>query len=188
MLLGLLEPPLVGLPVHRDQLMPDARQHACGDTAPGHLRTRTPRRGHRAAEDHLVARLHVELIGQRGRAHMLARHVEEPLDERRLLPRAHPIGVSTLTEQQPETADDHRLTRARLAGDHVEPRAEFERRVGDDTHVANPDFPQHASHPRGTTRRMVIRTRLRTDELFNARVACRASPRPTGRTCARDDP
>ena len=142
---ALLEAPLVGLSVHRDQVSAQLGQHADRSGPPTHMGARPPRSAERPRDDELpVLMLGARLGGpvQRGVA---GRQLDDSLHERLVGAASHQGGVSALAEEQAQPGHDHGLARARLPGQHVEAGAQVQHGVMDDADPADPHLAEHGS-------------------------------------------
>ena len=69
--------------------------------------------------------------------------LEDGLDRRLLLARPHEIGRRPAADEQPDGADEDRLARAGLAGEHVQARLELDLQTIDDGQIADGDEAEH---------------------------------------------
>ena len=166
-----LQPQLLRLAVHGDELVAEVLQHPDGNGAARDRHAAAALGSHGAADEQLgpavadrlelAARL-ADAVGD-GPA---VGHEPAGLGDRVAGPAPQHAGVRPSTEQQPEGGDDHRLARAGLAGEGGEAGAERQGRLLDHADPPDRDLLDHAA---GLTKRG------------------RAIPRPGGRTSARDD-
>jgi hypothetical protein len=63
--------------------------------------------------------------------------LKRPFDDRLLGTRAYHVGGGPLAKQQGQGVDDHRFPGARLSGEDVEARLEWQGDVGDDGEIAD---------------------------------------------------
>ena len=125
--LGLEQPVLVGLAVHRDQGLGHLGQRGRGHGGPAHEGAGPPLAGDVAGDDHSVV-LHLAAepldgVGERGEA----ARVDHALNAGGPRATADRAAVSAAAEQQPQRGHDHGLARTCLTGDHGESRSELER-------------------------------------------------------------
>ena len=162
---------LVGLAVHRDQRVADARQRGRGHRGPAEEGARATLGGDLPAEQQLAGLdLAAVLVGDRGQRRASAR--DHALDAGGPGAGAHGAGVGATAQQQPERGHQHGLAGAGLAGDHGQPVAELEHRLVDHAERADPDLLDHGAPVTGPRRAGAARPR-------------RASPRRAGRTWPR---
>ncbi len=95
------QPQLVGLPVHRDEVLGDLREHPDGGAAAPDVGPAAPARGQRPREQQLpLVQLPAGLPGAGGDRTVLG-HLQPALDDGALVARAHRPGVGALTHEQP---------------------------------------------------------------------------------------
>ena len=92
--------------------------------------------------DERLLRVDAALVEQRGDLRPVA-DVEDAFDRRAIGAGANQVRAGALAEQQAERADDDRLARTRLAGQHVESARERQRERFDDGEVPDAQLGQH---------------------------------------------
>jgi hypothetical protein len=133
---------LVGLPVHGDQRLPDARQRGGRDRGATQEAAGATLGGDLAAEQQQVTfDLTTVLVCNRGD---LCTGADHALDAGGARSGAYGAGVGATAEQQPERGHQHGLAGAGLAGDHGQAGAELQHRLVDHPERADPDLLDHA--------------------------------------------
>ena len=142
-LVGAAQPPLVGLAVHRDEVLGELTEQPDGRGPTADVGPRAAVGRHRAHEDEPVGDVGAGL-GRTSEGGVALGEVEHALDDGTVGAGAHEPGVAAPTEQQAQPGDDHRLAGAGLAGEHREPAVERQGGVVDDAEVPDADLLDHA--------------------------------------------
>ncbi len=147
MLLGVPQPPLVGLAVDRDEVLADLTQDRDRSAAATDAGARPPLGRDGPHQDEPVRGVAPGLLHPPGGG-VVVGHVDLPLDHGPGRPGPHQAGVGALPQEEPEPADHHRLAGPGLAGDDVETGSQVELRLLDDPELLEPDATQrHAVTP-----------------------------------------
>ena len=140
---ALAQTPLVGLAVDGDEHLAELGEHTDRGRASTDVGAGAAGGGDAPGDDELTLVVVGPRLGRPGQGGVAERQLHDALDEGGGGAGAHEAGVGALSEQQAEPRHDHRLAGTGLAREHVEPRAQLEQGVVDDTDAPDPHLAEH---------------------------------------------
>ena len=163
------------LAVERQQRDRHLAQVADRRGAPAQVGPRAPLGAHAPGEHDLLG------VGGQPLAQLAAqrrRQLEDPFDVGLRRPRAHDPGARAAAQQEVERVGEHRLARARLAGEHVETRGEAQLGPFDEEEVLDAQLQEHVractSAHRRTGRLRPLPAHFRCNRVRMSRTPCGA--------------